>query len=128
MGGSPVESKEIYSMSAFKSFLALPNLAAEANAASMVETYTRQAREERARVMAGFLAGMIGALRRWNARRRTEAALRNLDDRILSDIGLTRAEIRQISHGHYLVDMPVSNAPALPPSPANTQRAGQRAA
>lgn len=115
-------------MSAFQSFLALPNLAAEAMPIGATEAYLRIAREERARAMSGLLAGMFGALRRWNCRRRTEAALRQLDDRTLADIGLSREEIRQIARGHYLVESPSTSAQIAPTAPANTERSDIRAA
>jgi uncharacterized protein YjiS (DUF1127 family) len=115
-------------MSAFQSFLALPDLAARSMSFGATEAYIRIAREERARAMADILARMVGAFRRWNARRRTEAALRNLDDRVLNDIGLSRAEINQIASGHYLADEPATSAPIAPAAPANAERRDTRAA
>ena len=38
----------------------------------------------------------------WNDRRRTQVELEQLDDRILADIGVNRAEIGQIAAGHYV--------------------------
>lgn len=115
-------------MSAFRSFLALPNLAAETIPVDATAAYIRIARRERALAMAELFGRLFVALRRWNARRRTEAALRDLDDRTLADIGLSREEIRQIAHGHYLAQTP--DAPAKMPSvfPANATHADIRAA
>lgn len=115
-------------MSAFKSFLALPDAAAESMNAGAMQAYVRIAREERARAMSSLLTGMLSAFRRWNDRRRTEAALRDLDDRTLADIGLSREEIRQIARGHYVRDMPDLSAPARPAVPANAERRDTRAA
>lgn len=45
----------------------------------------------------------LGArLKAWNDRRRTQVELEQLDDRILADIGVNRAEIGQIAAGHYV--------------------------
>jgi uncharacterized protein YjiS (DUF1127 family) len=113
-------------MSAFRSFLALPDRAAATTPIGASAAYIRVAREERARAMSGILSGLFGALRSWNARRRTEAALRDLDDRILADIGLSREEIRQIARGHYLIETPSVTPPSV--APANAARVETRAA
>jgi len=52
----------------------------------------------------GAVAGLVARLRAWNERRMTFAELDALDDRILADIGLSRAEIDQVAAGHYVRD------------------------
>ena len=44
------------------------------------------------------LARVIATLREWHRRRRDREKLATFDDRILSDIGLTRAEAEFLSH------------------------------
>ncbi|WP_341990174.1 DUF1127 domain-containing protein [Azorhizobium sp. AG788] len=43
----------------------------------------------------GYIARQV---RRWNAYNRTVAELSQLDDRTLSDINVSRSEIRSIAH------------------------------
>ena len=45
--------------------------------------------------LARHLREVIAAYRRWLACRRAEAELREMDDRQLADIGITRGEIHQ---------------------------------
>jgi uncharacterized protein YjiS (DUF1127 family) len=49
--------------------------------------------------LSGFVANRIARFRAMRARRRTLAALRGLDDRMLKDIGLSRSELLSISYG-----------------------------
>jgi uncharacterized protein YjiS (DUF1127 family) len=44
--------------------------------------------------LAARVAGMLQALRRWQAERRTVAELGQLDEATLRDIGVTRADLR----------------------------------
>lgn len=90
--------------------------------------YVQVARRERARALAELLARISAPLRNWLSRRRTENTLRELDDRTLADVGLTRDDIRQIARGHYIVDRAAELGPHAPAAPANAPRAGDRAA
>jgi len=65
--------------------------------------YAARARAARARAVRSTAAGFVRGLatlrdhyRRWRAARHTVAALAALEDRLLDDIGLTRAGIAQV--------------------------------
>jgi uncharacterized protein YjiS (DUF1127 family) len=101
---------EIIVMSALK----LTSAAQDRFAVNPVEL-ALDARTLRSRAFAAFAAGTIAAaysavaglvarVRAWNERRATFAELDGLDDRILADIGLSRAEIDQVAAGHYMRD------------------------
>lgn len=45
----------------------------------------------------GFLARLLGLLDTWHARNQERRALAQLDDRMLKDIGLSRADVAQES-------------------------------
>jgi uncharacterized protein YjiS (DUF1127 family) len=47
-----------------------------------------------------ILHGMLGRFRRWRRIRRAERELLALDDRLLKDIGICRAEIPHAVRGH----------------------------
>jgi uncharacterized protein YjiS (DUF1127 family) len=69
----------------------------------------------------------IGArLKAWNERRRTHTELSQLDDRILADIGVNRAEIGQIAAGHYVREAGYF-VPATKVDPANAIERGLHA-
>ena len=47
--------------------------------------------------VADYFRGLIASFARWNTKRKAEAALLDLDDRMLNDIGIRRDEIH-----HYV--------------------------
>ena len=49
---------------------------------------------------ANVISRLLHSFTRSMIRRRTHAALANLDDRMLRDIGLSRAEVERMSHRH----------------------------
>jgi uncharacterized protein YjiS (DUF1127 family) len=60
------------------------------------------ARKMRTTLVYEMVKALAARLKAWNDRRRTHAELVQLDDRILADIGVNRAEIEQIAAGHYV--------------------------
>ncbi len=60
------------------------------------------ARKMRTLLVYEMVKALGARLKAWNDRRRTQIELEQLDDRILADIGVNRAEIGQIASGHYV--------------------------
>ncbi len=50
----------------------------------------------RGRVVEAGVSELLAGLRAWQARRRANAELRRLDDRVLADIGIERSAIPQV--------------------------------
>ncbi|MGH1356333.1 MAG: DUF1127 domain-containing protein [Thalassovita sp.] len=52
-----------------------------------------------ANVLSGAINSVFDAVVAWNDRRTTRIALSNLSDRALDDIGISRADINEITRG-----------------------------
>ena len=63
------------------------------------EVLGRMVRMAGARVASALRAGLIAPVVRWTRRRRTINELRELDDRMLADIGITRGDISLVIAG-----------------------------
>ncbi len=102
------------------------------NANPEFDPHLRRAREERAavvyqawkavrRAVAAPFRGLVETLRQARRARRTAAALSELSDRQLDDIGLTRGEIRSVSRAA------AAAVPEVRPTLAELRRAEERA-
>ena len=87
------------------------------------------ARKMRTTLVYEMVKALGARLKAWNDRRRTQTELAQLDDRILADIGVNRAEIGQIAAGHYVRDggffIPAPTATTV--NPANAVERGLHA-
>lgn len=72
-------------------------------------------------ILSSWLDGPIAAYRGWRRRRRAAAELNRLDDRMLSDIGISRSEIPSVVAG-------VGRGFRRRPANANTPAFGRRKA
>ena len=63
----------------------------------------------RGRVVEAGVSELLAGLRTWQARRRANAELRRLDDRVLADIGIERSAIRQVVDGLVARGAPPAN-------------------
>lgn len=74
----------------------------------------RRAQVERARVIGEVIAGaivrVINAVRRWNEKRIALRELASLDDRLLSDIGVSRDEIKDLVYQAERMSAPARGA------------------
>lgn len=106
--------------------------------ADMVDALIAKGRAERSRVLAGLAAagvakivGAAKAVGRWAARRmeiaRTARELRDMDSRMLADIGLTRGEIHLVLRGELVRGRP-AKLDAANESVAPEHRASSQAA
>ncbi len=63
----------------------------------------------RGRVVEAGASELLAQIRAWQARRRANAELRRLDDRVLADIGIERSAIPQVVDGLVARGAPPAN-------------------